>query len=77
MSRMPSGVKGKTIKSGQAKRSWLISLGLALAIIGVGVALSAVISPLFGRYVHWDWMAGAAPAALALRTLAIHRRWAF
>ena len=63
------------MKSGQAKRSWLISLVLALLIVGVGVTLSAVVNPLLGRYVHWDWMAGAAPAALALLTLAIHRRW--
>ncbi len=63
------------MKSGQAKRSWLISLGLALAIVGVGVAFSAGVNPLLGRYVHWDWMAGVAPAALALLTLAIHRRW--
>ena len=42
------------MKSGQAKRSWLFSLGLALTIVGVGVALSAVVNPLLGRYVHWD-----------------------
>ncbi len=63
------------MKSGQAKRSWFISLGLALTIVGVGVALSAVVNPLLGRSVHWDWMAGVAPAAMALLTLAFHRRW--
>ena len=65
------------MKLGQAKRSWLFSLGLALTIVGVGVALSAVVNPLLGRYVHWDWMAGVAPMALVLLTLAIHRRWVF
>jgi len=65
------------MKSGQEKRSWLFSLGLALTIVGVGVALSAVVNPLLGRYVHWDWMAGVAPMALVLLALAIHRRWVF
>ncbi len=65
------------MKSGPAKRSRLISLGLAVTIVGVGVAPSAVVNPFIGRYVHWDWMAGVAPTALALLTLAIHRRWVF
>ena len=65
------------MKSGQAKRSRLFSLGLALIIVGVGVPLSAVVNPLQGRYVHWDWMAEVASMALVLLTLAVHRRWVF
>ena len=63
------------MKSGQAKRSWLVSFGLAAALVGVGVALSAVVNPVFGRYVHWDWMAGVAPAMLLLLAVALRRRW--
>ena len=63
------------MKSGQAKRSWVVSLGLAAALVGVGVALSAVVNPVFGRYVHWDWMAGVAPAMLLLLAVALRRRW--
>ncbi len=63
------------MKSGQAKRSWLVSFGLAAALVGVGVALSAVVNPVFGRYVHWDWMAGVAPAMLLLIAVALRRRW--
>ncbi len=63
------------MKSGQAKRGWLVSLGLAAALVGVGVALSAVVNPVFGRYVHWDWMAGVAPAMLLLLAVALRRRW--
>jgi len=52
------------MKSAPAKRSWIISLGLALTIVGVGVPLSAVVNPILGRTVHWDWMAGVAPNRL-------------
>ena len=62
------------MKSGQAKRSWLVSLALAAALVGVGVALSAVVNPAFGRAVHWDWMAVVAPAMLFLLAVALRRR---
>ena len=42
--------------SGTAKenRSWIVSIPVAAVLVGVGVFLSAVTNPLFGRYVHWD-----------------------
>ena len=57
------------------KRTWPLSLAVALSIVGVGIVLSAVVNPMLGRYVHWDWMAGVAPAATILLTIAIRRRW--
>ncbi len=56
-------------------RSWVFSLGWAAVIVGVSIALSATINPIFGRYVHWDWMAGVAPVSFTLLTLALRRRW--
>ena len=69
--------KGQRIdgRTGRAKRSWPVSLGWAAALVVIVVALSAVVNPLFGRYVHWDWMAGLAPTLLVLLTLALCRRW--
>lgn len=56
-------------------RGWPVSLLWAAVIVGVSIALSATINPLFGRYVHWDWMAGVAPVSFVLLTLAFRRRW--
>lgn len=67
--------QSKTSRSGPIKRSWPISLGSATALVVILVALSAVVNPLFGRYVHWDWMAVLAPTLLVLLTLALRRRW--
>ena len=74
---------GKAVKSGSkgvraaalAPRSWVVSASWAAVFVGVGIALSATINPLFGRYVHWDWMAGLAPTLFALATVALRRRW--
>ena len=57
------------------RRPWAVSLGMAALFVGLGVALSAAINPLFGRYVHWDWMAGLAPTLFATFALALRRRW--
>jgi hypothetical protein len=46
-----------------------------VAIVGLAIVASATINPLFGRYVHWDWMAGVAPTGFILVTLAFRRRW--
>lgn len=56
-------------------RSWTFSLFWAAVVVGVSIVLSATINPLFGRYVHWDWMAGVAPAGFILLTLAFRKRW--
>ena len=62
-------------RTGPVKRSWPVSLGWAAALVGISVALSAAVNPLFGRYVHWDWMAGLAPTLFVLLTVALRRRW--
>ena len=67
--------QGKNIRTGPVRRSWLISLGSASAMVGIAVAVSATVNPLFGRSVHWDWMAGLAPTLFILLTLALRRRW--
>ena len=56
-------------------RSWASSLTWAAAIVGISVIASAAINPLFGRYVHWDWMAGVAPVSFAILAIAYRRRW--
>ena len=48
---------------------------LAAVVVGVSIIASATINPLFGRHVHWDWMAGIAPVGFALLTIGIRRRW--
>ena len=56
-------------------RSWLLSAVAAVVLVTVGVTLSAIVNPLLGRYVHWDWMAGLAPALFILALFALRRRW--
>ncbi len=56
-------------------RSWMSSLMWAVAIVGISIVASATINPLFGRYVHWDWMAGVAPVSFAILAIAFRRRW--
>ena len=46
-------------------RSWVVAIPVAAVLVGVGIFLSAVINPLFGRYVHWDWMAVLALSCLS------------
>ena len=56
-------------------RSWAISLFWATAIVGVSIIASATINPLFGRSVHWDWMAGVAPVGFVALSMAFRRGW--
>ncbi len=58
-----------------AERSWAVAAFWATVIVVVGVIISAIINPILGRAVHWDWMAGLAPASFALLIWALHRRW--
>ena len=62
-------------REARAHRGWGISLGLAVVIVSAGIGLSAVINPLLGRYVHWDWMAVLAPTLLVVLAIALRRRW--
>ena len=57
------------------KRSWPVALLWASVLVGGAVILSAVVNPLFGRFVHWDWMAGLAPTLFILLALSLRRRW--
>lgn len=52
-----------------------MSVAAAAVLVVFGVTLSAIINPLFGRYVHWDWMAGLAPTLFILALFALRRRW--
>ena len=63
------------IREATARRGWVASLVLAAVIVAVGIALSAVINPLLGRYVHWDWVAVLAPTLLIALAIALRRRW--
>ena len=62
-------------KTQASTRGWPVSLLWAAVIVGASMALSATINPLFGRSVHWDWMAGVAPVSFILLLLAFRRRW--
>lgn len=63
------------IGKGKQQRSWTSALGWAALFVALGVVLSAAVNPLFGRSVHWDWMAGLAPTLLALLAVSLRRRW--
>lgn len=58
-----------------SRRGWGLSLGLAVVIVSIGIGLSAVINPLLGRYVHWDWVSGLAPTLFVVLSIALRRRW--
>ena len=67
----PKGDSG----SGRENRSWIFSIPVAAVLVGVGVFPSAVINPLFGRYVHWDWMVILVPILFIAAVAAVRRRW--
>ena len=56
-------------------RSWVTSGLIAGVIVGASIVVSATINPMFGRAVHWDWVAGAAPVGFAALAVAFRRRW--
>ena len=64
--------------SGRAleKRSWALSVAGSVVVVGVGIAISATVNPLFDRAVQWDWMAVLAPALLIGLTIVLRNRWA-
>ena len=69
--------KGRPSRGGgkSGTRSWGDSLGYAALVVGAGTVLSATVTPLLGRAIHWDWMAMLAPTLFAILTLALRRRW--
>ena len=83
---MKKPVRGNSVGAGRkserakprkvlVKRSWPVALVWAGVLVGAAVILSAVVNPLFGRLVHWDWMAALAPTLFVLFTLSLRRRW--
>lgn len=68
----PEGAKAAKVP---VKRSWVVALAWAGALVGGAVILSAVVNPLFGRFVHWDWMAVLAPTLFVALSLSLRRRW--
>ena len=68
-------ITGGASADGSGNRRWVVAVPVAALLVGVGVFLSAVINPLFGRYVHWDWMAVLAPVLFIVAVAAVRRRW--
>ena len=75
LSKLISGDPKGDSGSGRENRSWIVSIPVAAVLVGVGVLLSAVINPLFGRYVHWDRMAIIASILFIAAVAAVRRRW--
>jgi hypothetical protein len=75
LSRLITGEPKEAPGIGRGNRSWAVSITVAAILVGVGVFLSAVINPLFGRSVHWDWMAVLAPVLFITAVAAVRRRW--
>ena len=57
------------------RRSWPVALAWAGVLVAGSVILSALVNPLFGRFVHWDWMAGLAPTLFIVVAVSLRRRW--
>ena len=70
--KKPAGAKPSKVV---VSRSWPVALAGAGALVGGAIILSAVVNPLFGRYVHWDWMAGLAPTLFVVIAISFRRRW--
>ncbi len=72
---MGKGQAGGGTTDPPGSRTWTLSLFWAALVVGVAIVASATINPLFGRFVHWDWMAGVAPVGFVTMALAFRRRW--
>ena len=70
-----ASLNGAYDREAPARRGWGVSPGWPVVFVGTGIGLSAVINPLLGRYVHWDWMAVLAPTLLVILAIALRRRW--
>ena len=60
---------------GSERRGWPVSIVWAVVLVGISVPVSASVNPLFGRNVHWDWMAVLAPSLFILLVFGLRRRW--
>ena len=56
-------------------RSWLISLLVAPALVGIVVLVAVVVNSMVGRYIHWDRIAVGAPVAVLVLAIALRQRW--
>lgn len=74
LSKLIKGDSKEGSPSRRDNRSWAVAIPVAAVLVGVGIFLSAVINPLFGRYVHWDWMAVLAPVLFIAAVAAVRRR---
>ncbi len=77
---MAEGATGRGREDGgttgpPGSRTSAASLFWAALVVGAAIVGSATINPLFGRFVHWDWMAGVAPVGFVTMALALRRRW--
>ena len=72
---MAKDTKAEESAERPAPRGWVLSLLVAAVMVGLSIALSATVNPMFGRSVHWDWMAGVAPVSFAFLLVAVRRRW--
>jgi len=52
-----------------------LTLAAAGTLVGAAIILSAVVNPMFGRYIHWGWMAVLAPTLFVLFSLSLRNRW--
>ena len=55
-------------------RTWARAALVALALVGIATAASAVINPLLGRVVHWNIMAVLMPALFVGFTVLLKKR---
>ena len=67
--------KGRHSRDLATKRSWPRSLIVAAIVVAFAVAVSAIVSPLLDRTVHWDWMAQLAPVVFVAAAFAVRNRW--
>lgn len=59
----------------RGKRPWLPSTGGALLMVALLIAISVLVNPLLGRYIHWQRIDFGAPVVFLGLTLALRRRW--
>jgi hypothetical protein len=72
MGKKAAPPRGRLLRRGAG--AW--SVAGSVVVVGVGIAISATINPLFDRAVHWDWMAVLAPALLIGLAVVLRNRWA-
>lgn len=68
------GTSDSTDRTADRRPWWTCIATAGLALAGI-VALSAIVNPLLGRYMHWDRIAVGAPVAFVLASVALRRRW--